>query len=78
MPPLTKAEIRRVQEIVGNLLYYGQAAVDPTLLAALRTITSHQSNGTQVVETACNDLLDYVATHSNAGIDRNCDVLPIV
>ena len=59
MPLLNKAEIKRVQGIVGTLLYYGRA-VEPTLLAALSTITSQQSNGTKAVSNACNNLLDYV------------------
>ncbi len=42
-PPLNKDEIKRVQEIVGTLLYYGRA-VDPTLLAALSTLHWCQSN----------------------------------
>eukprot|EP00957_Ditylum_brightwellii_P002190 168084-Ditylum_brightwellii.AAC.1 len=37
--PLTKMEIKWMQDIVGTLLYYFQAVV-PTLAAALSTITS--------------------------------------
>jgi hypothetical protein len=65
--PLTPKEIRRVKDIVGTLLYYAQA-VDPTLLAALSAIAAHQSNGTRAVAHLCQQLLDYVATHPNAGI----------
>ena len=64
-----------MQEIVGTLLYYIRA-VDPTLLAALSTIASHQSIGTKAVSDACNDLLDYVATHPNTGIKyQACDMI---
>jgi hypothetical protein len=65
--PLTPKDIKRVQDIIDTLLYYAQA-VDPTLLAALSTIASQQSNGTWAVAEACHQLLNYVATHPNAGI----------
>ncbi len=38
------------------------------LLVALSTIAAQQSNGTQAVAYACNQLLDYVATHLNTGL----------
>jgi hypothetical protein len=65
--PLTPKEIKHVQDIIGTLLYYARS-VDPTLLAALSAIAACQSNGTQTVADACHQLLDYVATHPNAGI----------
>jgi hypothetical protein len=65
--PLTPKEIKHMQDIVGNLLYYVQA-VDPTLLTALSAIAARQSNSTKAVADACHQLLDYVATHPNAGI----------
>ncbi len=64
---LTPKEIKRVQDIVGTLLYYARA-VDPTLLTALSTIAAKKANGTWAVANACHQLLDYVATHPNAGI----------
>ena len=66
-PPLTEKEIKHVQDIVGTLLYYGRA-VNPTLVAALSTIASCQARGTKALQTACHQLLDYVATHPSAGI----------
>ncbi len=66
-PPLIKKERKCVQDIAGTLLYYGRA-IDPTLLAALSTIASCQAHGTTALQTACHQLLDYVATHPNAGI----------
>ena len=67
--------IKRIQKIVGTLLYYGRA-VDSTLLTALSAITARQSNGTQAVAEACHQLLDYVATHPNAGIRYHaCDMI---
>jgi hypothetical protein len=65
--PLTPEAIKRVQDIVGTLLYYGRA-VDSTLLTALSSIAARQSNGTQAIAEACDQLLDYVTTHPNAGI----------
>ena len=74
-PPLTPDQIKRVQKIVGTLLYYGRA-VDSTLLTALSTIAARQSNGTQAVANACHQLLDYVATHPDAGIRYHaCDMI---
>ncbi len=72
---LSPAELKQVQDSVGTLLYYTQA-VDPTLLAALSAITVQQSNGTQAVAKACNQLLDYVVTHPNAGLGYHaCDMI---
>jgi hypothetical protein len=64
---LSPKEIKRIQDIVGKLLYYAQAG-DPTLLATLSAIAAPQSNGTRAVADACHQPLDYVATHPNAGI----------
>ena len=66
-PPLTEKEIKHIQDIVGTLLYY-RRAVDPALLAALSTIASRQAYVAKALQTACHQLLDYVATHPNAGI----------
>jgi hypothetical protein len=73
--PLSPAAIKRVQDIVGTLLYYGRA-VDPTLLTALSAIAARQTKGTKAVAAACQQLLDYVATHPNAGIRyKACDMI---
>eukprot|EP00957_Ditylum_brightwellii_P195353 14884204-Ditylum_brightwellii.AAC.1 len=65
--PLAKMKIKRVQDIVGTLLYYSQA-VDPTLAVTLSTIASQQANATKKTEEACHQMLDYVATHPNAAV----------
>jgi hypothetical protein len=65
--PLSKECIKCIQDIVGTLLYYGHA-VDPTILPAISPIVSQQAQGTEAVADACHQLLDYVATHPNAGI----------
>jgi hypothetical protein len=76
--PLTLKKIKHAQGIVGTLLYYAQA-VDPTLLAALSAIAACQSNGMRAVANACHQLLDYVATHPNAGIPyKVCNMVLLV
>jgi len=64
---LTPEKIKHIQEVVGTLLYYGRA-VDPTLAATLSTIAGRQANGTEEVEEAVKQLLDYCATHPNTGV----------
>ncbi len=65
--PLSPDAIKRVQDIAGTLLYYGWA-VNPTLLTTLSFIAACQANGTTAVAESCQQLLDYVAIHPNAGI----------
>jgi len=64
---LDPAARRRVQEVIGVLLYYARA-VDPTLLVALNTLASQQANATQATARAVHQLLDYCATHPDATI----------
>ena len=59
--------IKRVQAIVGALLYYARA-VDNKLLVALSTISGHQAAATKKTNKAVNQLLDYCATYPNNGI----------
>jgi hypothetical protein len=73
--PLSSAKLKQVQDIVGTLLYYTRV-VSPTLLAALSAIAGQQSNGTQAMANACNQLLDYVATLPNvASWYHACDMI---
>ncbi len=73
--PLSPDAIKCVQDIVGTLLYYG-GAVDSTLLATLSSIAARQTNDTTAVVEACQQLLDYIATHPNAGIQyKACDMI---
>ena len=65
--PLSDAQIKHVQDIVGSFLWYGRAC-DPTLMAALSAIGSRQTKGTKKVMEACHHLLDYLASHPNAAI----------
>lgn len=66
-PPLTTAQVKYVQKVVGTLLYYSRA-VDPTLAAALSSIATAQTRGTEATLKAVHQLLDYVATYPNATI----------
>ena len=66
-PPLAPAQIKRIQDIVGTLVYYARA-VDPTLSATLSSIASRQTKGTQKLEEEVKQLLDYCATHPNSGV----------
>ena len=65
--PLDLAGLKRVQQIVGSLLFYARA-VDNTLLIGLSAIASQQANPTQLTKRRCEQLLDYVATHPNATV----------
>ena len=66
-PPLDKQGIKRLQEVIGTLLFYGRA-IDNTLLVALGTLASAQTKGTQATAKALKKLLNYAATHPDATI----------
>ncbi|MBM4179865.1 MAG: hypothetical protein FJ211_11150, partial [Ignavibacteria bacterium] len=66
-PLLDTEGIKRIQGIVGSLLYYARA-VDNKLLATLSTISSQQAKATQNTANAVSQLLDYVATYPSDGI----------
>jgi hypothetical protein len=65
--PLDKHGIKRLQEVIGTLLFTGRA-VDNTLLVALSTLAAAQTKGTTNTMDALIQLLDYAATHPNAAI----------
>ena len=65
--PLTKHQIKHIQDIFGTLLYYRQA-VNPTIVTALSSISSRRSKVTEAVLNACHQLIDYLATHTNTFI----------
>ena len=58
---------KRVQGIVGALLYYDQA-VDNKLLVSLSAIGSQQAAATQCTNEAINQILNYCATYPVDGI----------
>lgn len=66
-PPLDAVGIKKVQGIVGCLLYYGRA-VDNKLLCTISKIGMQQASATQNTLNECNWLLDYLATYPNDGI----------
>jgi hypothetical protein len=63
--PLSKEEKKIIQQVVGTLLYYGQA-VNATILVALSSLASAQAMPTKETMQQTRHLLNYVATHPNA------------
>jgi hypothetical protein len=66
-PLLNKKGIKRVQQIVGSILYYARA-VDMTCLMALSSIAIEQTKATERTMEQCTQLLDYLAYHSGAKV----------
>ena len=60
-------EIKRLQQIIGTFLFYGRA-VDPTLLTALSELSSAQATATKATKCACQQFLDYCASHPDGSI----------
>ena len=48
VPPLDEAGIKRIQAIVGAVLFYGRS-VDNKLLVAINSIGTHQSAATESI-----------------------------
>ena len=61
----TPQERKRIQRIVGTLLFYCRA-VDPTLAVTLSDLASEQSRATELTLKDVHQLLDYCATHPDA------------
>jgi hypothetical protein len=59
-PKLSDKEIKEIQQVVGSILYYGRA-VDITVLMALSSIASEQTQGTTNTMAKAKQLLDYLA-----------------
>lgn len=66
-PLISPDRKRRIQQIIGTLLYYARA-VDPTMLVAVNRIASQQARPTAAVEQAANRLLQYAKARPNATI----------
>ena len=66
-PILAPAELTRIQQIVGTLLYYA-ISVDPTMLVALGSIASTQANATKLTMDECLWVMDYAAPNPDAKI----------
>ena len=67
IPPLNEKRIKRIQGIVGYLLYVGRA-VNSKLPVALSAIGAQQAAATEDTAAVIEQLLDYVATYPNDGI----------
>ena len=73
---LNDAGIRRVQKIVGALLWIGRA-LNNKLLVGLSAIGYQQASATEDTNKAIQQLLDYCATYSDDGIIyRSSDMIP--
>ena len=66
-PSLDASGIKRIQVIVGTVLYHA-LEVNNKLLTTLSSIGSEKSNATQAINKAANHLIDYLATYPNDGI----------
>jgi len=62
---LNAVDCKCIQEVIGVLLYYARA-VDPTMLVALGTLATQQTNGTHATMQDLTHLLNYCATHPDA------------
>jgi hypothetical protein len=67
LPRLSSDEIKKIQCIIGSILYYAWA-VDITFLMALSSITIKQSKGTTNTMAKAKQHLDYLATYPDATI----------
>ena len=61
-PPLDAEGVKRIQAIIGTLLYYGRA-VDNKLLVALSDLASTQASATELTKANLSQLLDYLSTY---------------
>ena len=64
-PALDVSDKKRVQEVLGTLLYYARA-IDSTMLPAIGTLATQQSSPTTATMNAITHLLNYCATHPEA------------
>jgi hypothetical protein len=58
---------KRIQQVVGALLYYGRA-IDNMVMTAISSLASQQATATQDTNTKLEQLLDYCATNPEATI----------
>ena len=66
-PKLNASGIKKVQQIVGSILYYARA-VDMTVLMALSSIAVEQTKATETTMLLCVQLLDYLACNAEAKV----------
>jgi hypothetical protein len=65
-PPLSEEGVKKIQDIIGALLYYTHA-VDNKLLATLSTLGSQQATTSKATTKTVDQLLDYLATYPDEG-----------
>jgi hypothetical protein len=67
-PAVNSKDTKRIQEVLGTLLYYARA-VNCTMIPAIRTIATQQANATTATTATMKSitkLLNYCATHPDA------------
>ena len=67
LTPISKERTKRIQQIVGPFLYYGQA-IDLTIIKTLNTLVTQQSAQTENTDQDVKHFLNYYATHPDAKI----------
>ena len=65
-PLLSTEGVKRIQGIIGALLYYARSA-NNKLLATLSTLSSQQATATEAADVAMNQLLDYLTMYPDEG-----------
>jgi hypothetical protein len=65
-PPFSTEGVKRIQGIIGTLLYYA-CAVNNKLLVTLSTLSSQQTTATEATNVAMNQLLNYLTTYPDGG-----------
>ena len=66
-PKLDAKGIKRVQKIIGSILYYARA-VDMTVLMVLSSIAVEQTKATEKTMAQCTQLLDYLSGQADAKV----------
>ncbi len=67
LPKLDGKGIKRIQQIVGSILYYARA-VNMAVLKALSSIAVEQTNATKKTMARCTQLLDYLSHNVDAKV----------
>jgi hypothetical protein len=66
-PTLTPPGRKRIQQVVGALLYYGRA-IDGTIMTAISSLAYQQATATEDTEAKLPQLLNYCSSHPDATI----------
>ena len=77
LPIVSKDRIKRIQTIIGSLLYYARA-IDHTILMALNDIAAIQTKATTETESHVNKLLNYIATHQDASLTYHASKMHLI